>query len=149
VAGTGHGVGAALNVHEGPQSVSARYGNMTGLQAGMVISNEPGYYEDRAFGIRIENLLVIREEETANRYGGVTFLGFERLSFVPIQTKLLDLQLMSDEEINWLNDYHAEVWNKVSPLVKDNAKIWLQRNTRPISRPGGPALSEELAAVSK
>ncbi len=130
VAGTGHGVGAALNVHEGPQSVSARYGNMTGLQAGMVISNEPGYYEDRAFGIRIEvctrlffsqllscplkwcqwlplflfydlficlyllndicsfcpqNLLVIREEETANRYGGVTFLGFERLSFVPIQ----------------------------------------------------------------
>lgn len=147
--GTGHGVGAALNVHEGPQSVSARYGNMTGLQAGMVISNEPGYYEDRAFGIRIENLLVIREEETANRYGGVTFLGFERLSFVPIQTKLLDLQLMSDEEINWLNDYHAEVWNKVSPLVKDDAKIWLQRNTRPISRPGGPALSEELAAVSK
>ncbi len=54
MAGTGHGVGAALNVHEGPQSVSARYGNMTGLQAGMVISNEPGYYEDRAFGIRIE-----------------------------------------------------------------------------------------------
>lgn len=53
-AGTGHGVGAALNVHEGPQSVSARFGNMTGLQAGMIISNEPGYYEDRAFGIRIE-----------------------------------------------------------------------------------------------
>jgi Xaa-Pro aminopeptidase len=58
VAGTGHGVGAALNVHEGPQSVSARFGNMTGLQPGMIISNEPGYYEDRAFGIRIEVLVI-------------------------------------------------------------------------------------------
>jgi len=143
--GTGHGVGAALNVHEGPQSVSARFGNMTGLQAGMIISNEPGYYEDRAFGIRIENLLIIKEVETANRFGGVTFLGFERLTFVPIQTSLLDLNLMSENEIKWVNDYHSEVWNKVSPLVKGDAWTWLQRNTRPISKVGE---SSQLAPSS-
>lgn len=147
--GTGHGVGAALNVHEGPQSVSARFGNMTGLVSGMIVSNEPGYYEDRAFGIRIENLLIVREEDTANRFGGVTFLGFERLTFLPIQAKMLDLELMSDQEIKWLNDYHAEVWNKVSPLVEGNARNWLQRNTRPIVRTGDATATEELATISK
>lgn len=85
--GTGHGVGAALNVHEGPQGISPRFGNMTGLQASMVVSNEPGYYEDGAFGIRIENLQIVAEASTAHRFGGTTFLGFERLTLVPIQAK--------------------------------------------------------------
>lgn len=85
--GTGHGVGAALNVHEGPQGISPRFGNLTGLQPSMVVSNEPGYYEDGAFGIRIENLQVIVDAKTANRFGGTTFLGFERLTLVPIQEK--------------------------------------------------------------
>lgn len=147
--GTGHGVGAALNVHEGPQSVSARFGNMTGLEQGMIVSNEPGYYEDRAFGIRIENLLIVREQMTANNYGGVTFLGFERLTFVPIQTKLLDLEIMSDQEIKWLNDYHAEVFRKVSPLVKGNARRWLEENTRPIGKTGKSSKPEELITASK
>ncbi|KAH9301834.1 hypothetical protein KI387_013417, partial [Taxus chinensis] len=110
--GTGHGVGASLNVHEGPQSISYRYENMTGLQEGMIVSNEPGYYEDRSFGIRIENLLTVREVETPNRYGGDIYLGFEKLTFVPIQIKLLDLSLMSPAEIEWLNKYHSEVWEK-------------------------------------
>lgn len=111
VPGTGHGVGAALNVHEGPQSISYRYGNLTALQKGMVVSNEPGYYEDNSFGIRIEvdhctvlelqvdifipnlfcstlqNLLLIKELNLANSFGGISYLGFEKLTFVPIQVQ--------------------------------------------------------------
>ncbi|MCO5599448.1 hypothetical protein L7F22_053552 [Adiantum nelumboides] len=128
--GTGHGVGAALNVHEGPQSISARFGNMTGLEGGMIVSNEPGYYEDRSFGIRIENLLMVREVNTKNRFGGITYLGFEKLTFVPIQKNLMDVSILSEEDIDWLNNYHQEVWEKVSPLVEGNTLAWLKENTR-------------------
>ncbi|XP_057778182.1 aminopeptidase P2 [Salvia miltiorrhiza] len=133
--GTGHGVGAALNVHEGPQSISFRFGNMTPLLRGMVVSNEPGYYEDHAFGIRIENLLYVKEANTPNRFGGVDYLGFEKLTFVPIQTKLCDLSLLSTTEIDWLNDYHKQVWEKVSPLLEGSAYQWLKDNTRPVVKP--------------
>ncbi|KAI9098950.1 hypothetical protein K1719_024717 [Acacia pycnantha] len=130
--GTGHGVGAALNVHEGPQSISYRYGNLTSLQEGMVVSNEPGYYEDYSFGIRIENLLYVRDMETPNRYGGIQYLGFEKLTFVPIQIKLVDLSLLSAAEVDWLNSYHSQVWEKVSPLLDGSARQWLCNNTRPV-----------------
>ncbi|XP_030504788.1 aminopeptidase P2 [Cannabis sativa] len=130
--GTGHGVGAALNVHEGPQSISFRYGNLTPLQKGMIVSNEPGYYEDHAFGIRIENLLSVKEVDTPNRFGGIEYLGFEKLTFTPIQAKLIDLTLLSAEEITWLNDYHSQVWEKVSPLLEGSAHQWLWNNTRPV-----------------
>ncbi|PWA90216.1 metallopeptidase M24 family protein [Artemisia annua] len=133
--GTGHGVGAALNVHEGPQSISFRFGNMTPLLKGMIVSNEPGYYEDHAFGIRIENLLYVKEIDTPNRFGGITYIGFEKLTFVPIQTKLVDLTLLSAAEIDWLNDYHSQVWEKVSPLVDGSAREWLWNNTRPVAKP--------------
>uniref|UniRef100_A0A1D1XFI7 Putative Xaa-Pro aminopeptidase P n=1 Tax=Anthurium amnicola TaxID=1678845 RepID=A0A1D1XFI7_9ARAE len=132
--GTGHGVGAALNVHEGPQSISFRFGNMTPLQKGMVISNEPGYYEDHSFGIRIENLLYIKEAETSNCFGGITYLSFEKLTFVPIQSKLVDLSLLSAAEVKWLNNYHSQVWEKVSPLLDGPALKWLWNNTKPISK---------------
>ncbi|KAL4378489.1 hypothetical protein GQ457_02G039040 [Hibiscus cannabinus] len=132
--GTGHGVGAALNVHEGPQSISYRYGNTTPLLKGMIVSNEPGYYEDRAFGIRIENLLCVKEINTPNRYGGIEYLGFEKLTFFPIQTKLMDLSLVSDDEIGWLNNYHSQVWEKVSPLLEGPARQWLWDNTRAIHK---------------
>ncbi|KAI9383044.1 hypothetical protein POPTR_013G021400v4 [Populus trichocarpa] len=130
--GTGHGVGAALNVHEGPQSISFRFGNMTPLQKGMIVSNEPGYYEDHAFGIRIENLLCVKQVDTPNRYGGIEYLGFEKLTYVPIQTKLVDLSLLSVAEVDWLNNYHAQVWEKVSPLLDGSAREWLRNNTRPL-----------------
>ncbi|WOL04239.1 putative Xaa-Pro aminopeptidase P [Canna indica] len=130
--GTGHGVGAALNVHEGPQSISFRFGNMTALQNGMIVSNEPGYYEDNSFGIRIENLLIVKEVNLPNYYGGIAYLGFEKLTFVPIQTKLVDVSLLSHAEVNWLNDYHAQIWKKVSPLVDGHARDWLWNNTRPL-----------------
>ncbi|KAA8545116.1 hypothetical protein F0562_019995 [Nyssa sinensis] len=130
--GTGHGVGAALNVHEGPQSISFRFGNMTPLLKGMVVSNEPGYYEDHDFGIRIENLLYVKEVDTPNRFGGIGYLGFERLTYVPMQTKLVDLSLLSVAEIDWINNYHSEVWEKVSPLLDGSARQWLWNNTRPL-----------------
>ncbi|XP_052194622.1 aminopeptidase P2 isoform X9 [Diospyros lotus] len=133
--GTGHGVGAALNVHEGPQSVSFRFGNMTPLQIGMVVSNEPGYYEDHAFGIRIENLLYVDEINTPNRFGGNSYMGFQKLTFVPIQAKLVDLSLLSISEIEWINNYHSQVWEKVSPLLDGSARQWLWNNTRPLAKP--------------
>ncbi|RZC55446.1 hypothetical protein C5167_014295 [Papaver somniferum] len=157
--GTGHGVGAALNVHEGPQSISFRFGNMTPLQKGMIVSNEPGYYEDHSFGIRIENLLVVKEINTPNHFGGIGYLGFENITFVPIQAKLVDLSLMSAAEVDWLNDYHSQVWKKcncsvcsicnygftyrislgweamVSPLVEGGASKWLWDNTQPLVKP--------------
>jgi Xaa-Pro aminopeptidase len=101
--GTGHGVGAALNVHEGPQSISARFGNTTPLAARMICSNEPGYYEDGGFGVRIENLCEIREVPTAHRFGGVPFFGFVPLTRVPIGTKLIDASILSPGEIEWLD----------------------------------------------
>ncbi|KAF9607623.1 hypothetical protein IFM89_037551 [Coptis chinensis] len=131
--GTGHGVGAGLNVHEGPQSISFRFGNMTPLQKGMVVSNEPGYYEDHSFGIRIENLLFVKEANTPNRYGGIGYLGFEKLTYVPIQSKLVDLSLLSTAEVDWLNEYHSQVWEKVSPLLEEGSpRQWLWNNTRPL-----------------
>ncbi|PHT63186.1 hypothetical protein T459_32995 [Capsicum annuum] len=132
--GTGHGVGAALNVHEGPHSISFRFGNLTPLLPGMIVSNEPGYYEDHNFGIRIENLLYVKEEDTPNRFGGIGYLGFEKLTFVPIQTKLVDISLLSVVEVEWLNSYHLQVWEKVQPLVDGSARQWLWNNTRPLTK---------------
>ncbi|KAI3981159.1 hypothetical protein MKX01_032299 [Papaver californicum] len=133
--GTGHGVGAALNVHEGPQSMSFRFGNMTPLQKGMIVSNEPGYYEDHSFGIRIENLLVVKEINTPNNFGGIGYLGFENITFVPIQVKLVEISLMSAAEVDWINDYHSQVWKKVSPLVECAASKWLRDNIQSLVKP--------------
>jgi len=132
--GTGHGVGAALNVHEGPQSISTRYWIDTPLAAGMVCSNEPGYYEDGGFGVRIENLVTVQEANTEFRYGGVAFLGFKPLTLVPIQTKMINPDLMSPEEVAWLDNYHDKVWEAVSPRLERKPQVleWLKRNTAPL-----------------
>eukprot|EP00195_Chlamydomonas_chlamydogama_P009509 CAMPEP_0202892282 /NCGR_PEP_ID=MMETSP1392-20130828/2027_1 /ASSEMBLY_ACC=CAM_ASM_000868 /TAXON_ID=225041 /ORGANISM="Chlamydomonas chlamydogama, Strain SAG 11-48b" /LENGTH=683 /DNA_ID=CAMNT_0049576179 /DNA_START=304 /DNA_END=2355 /DNA_ORIENTATION=- len=132
--GTGHGVGAALNVHEGPQSISSRYHITTPLQAGMVVSNEPGYYEDGGFGIRVENLVVVKEVDTPNRYGGASYFGFEALTMVPMQTRMVDLALMTPQEEAWLDAYHRQVWEAVSPRLEGNERLlqWLRANTLPV-----------------
>ena len=131
--GTGHGVGAALNVHEGPQSISPRFGNPTPLRPGMVLSNEPGYYEDGGFGIRIENLHIVREAATANTFGDKKYLKLEVLTHIPIQKKLIDWSLLEAKEVAWLNEYHAAVWDKVSPRVEDEeVKAWLREATKPV-----------------
>merc|ERR1712106_605005 len=104
--GTGHGVGAALNVHEGPQSISPRFGNKEGLKRGMVVSNEPGYYEDGNFGIRIENLLEIqyvKPEHNLENDDAKKFLKFAKLTMIPIQKNLINVGIMTDEELDWLD----------------------------------------------
>ncbi|KAF6002118.1 Xpnpep2p [Cyanidiococcus yangmingshanensis] len=140
--GTGHGVGAALNVHEGPQGITPRMSQTNvGLRAGMIVSNEPGYYEEGQFGIRIENLLVVCPVETERNFGGQRFLGFERLTFVPIATNLLDLDQMTDDEIAWLNKYHREVYDRIAPCLEARHEhdviAWLERACAPVRRPQG------------
>lgn len=146
--GTGHGVGAALNVHEGPMSISPRWANKEVLKAGMVVSNEPGYYEDGNFGIRIENLLEIEyvnpedkikrpEEADAPKSSDKKFLRFKKLTMIPIQKNLIDLSLMTSRELDWLDAYHKQVLEKVSPLLKPDspAMAWLEQSCAPIDRP--------------
>ena len=132
--GTGHGVGAALNVHEGPQGISSRFNNTTGLKRGMVVSNEPGYYEegDEGFGVRIENLVSLVEANTAHRFGDKTFLGMFDLTLVPIQRKLIVASMLTEEERGWLDAYHARVWEEIAPRVEGSTKEWLREHTRPL-----------------
>jgi Xaa-Pro aminopeptidase len=100
---------------------------------GMVVSNEPGYYEPGNFGIRIENLLLVVEKPQLGEFGGRKFYGFERLTHIPIQTKLIALELLSASDIEWLNHYHDDVRKKILPLLRsDEAKLWLEMNTKPI-----------------
>ncbi|XP_076678349.1 xaa-Pro aminopeptidase ApepP [Andrena cerasifolii] len=137
--GTGHGVGSYLNVHEGPIGISWRpYPDDPGLQPGMFLSNEPGYYEDEKFGIRLENIEVVVKANTPYNYKNRGFLTFQTVTLVPVQTKLLDLSLLTDNEIEHLNNYHARCLNTLKPLLQgsENAQAleWLERETRPISK---------------
>lgn len=133
--GTGHGVGAFLNVHEGPHGCGARPAfNEIPLKPGMTLTNEPGYYEDGEFGIRIENVLLVRPIETRHRFGGKQYLGFEHVTFVPIQTRMMDMDLLSKKEVEWINRYHAECIEKVAPFLEEGSlgMRWLQREAQPI-----------------
>mmetsp|Transcript_33619 Transcript_33619/g.79289 ORF Transcript_33619/g.79289 Transcript_33619/m.79289 type:complete len:744 (-) Transcript_33619:2983-5214(-) len=142
--GTGHGVGAALNVHEGPISISPRFGNLEGLKNGMVVSNEPGYYEDGAFGIRIENLLEMQyvnpehnqPNEEEEKSGEKKYLKFAKLTLIPIQKNLIDVSLMTTKELDWLDAYHELVLEKVSPLLDADglAMKWLKKSCEKIDR---------------
>ncbi len=124
--GTGHGIGSYLSVHEGPQRI-AKTGT-TALAPGMIISNEPGYYAAGAFGIRIENLLVV--EERAIPGGERPMLGFETLTFAPIDLSLVEPKVLDADEIAWLDDYHARVRKVLSPRVESSTRRWLAKATR-------------------
>ncbi len=126
--GTGHGVGAYLSVHEGPQRI-AKTGTVA-LAEGMMLSNEPGYYKAGHWGIRIENLILVERREIAGAERPM--LGFETLSFAPIDRRLVEPSLLGPAELDWLNDYHARVRALVSPLVDDAVGTWLEAATRPI-----------------
>ncbi|KAJ1947526.1 hypothetical protein GGF37_000291 [Kickxella alabastrina] len=134
--GTGHGVGSFLNVHEGPQGVGMRRNYLdAGFQHGMTITNEPGYYEDGSFGIRIENTCLVVKKQTPFDYtGGPGFLTFEPVTMVPIQKSLVQVGLLTPDERAWLDAYHASVWASVSPLLEEGslAYEWLKRETSPI-----------------
>ena len=126
--GTGHGVGHFLNVHEGPQSIRTDE-NPTKLLPGMVISNEPGLYRTNEYGIRTENLVVVKEDiETP--FG--KFYGFETLTLFPFDKKSMDLSLLTENEIAWINDYHQTVYDRVSSKLNAGEQVWLKEKTSKI-----------------
>ncbi|MEE1555750.1 MAG: M24B family metallopeptidase, partial [Alphaproteobacteria bacterium] len=127
--GTGHGVGSYLNVHEGPHSISKRQQTQD-LRPGMVVSNEPGYYKTGAFGIRIENLLAVREAGIAGAERDM--LEFESLTLAPIDRNAILPELLSEPEKAWLNAYHQRVYDAISPQIDDPSREWLDEATRPI-----------------
>jgi len=128
--GTGHGVGVHLCVHEGPQRLS-KSGEVT-LEPGMILSNEPGYYREGAFGIRIENLLVVTEAQTLPDGDATNKLCFETLSFVPIDRRLIVRDMLTGAERDWLNAYHAECRAKIGPRMSGPAELWLRQATEPL-----------------
>jgi len=130
--GTGHGVGSYLSVHEGPQRFSKA--DRTVLQPGMIMSNEPGYYKAGDYGIRIENLLIVREAEPV-KGGDRPMHWFETLTFTPIDRNLVEPAIMTDAELDWLNDYHARVLKKVAPRLENaEDQAWLQAACAPLTR---------------
>ncbi len=123
--GTGHGVGAYLSVHEGPQRIAAFGGFAEPLVAGMICSNEPGYYKDDAFGIRIENLILVESREVAG--AEQEMLGFETLTFAPLDRRLIDVSILSETQRRWVDDYHAKVMSVVAPQIDGDAHDWLKQ----------------------
>ena len=121
--GTGHGVGAFLSVHEGPQRIS-RISDVA-LEAGMILSNEPGYYREGAFGIRLENLIVVQTAPDLAGADARSHLAFETLTFVPLDRRLIVTELLSPGERDWLNAYHAETLAKLGPRLSQPALDWL------------------------
>lgn len=132
--GTGHGVGSFLAVHEGPQRIAKSAGGQAGteqeLLAGMILSNEPGYYKAGEYGIRIENLILVEPRDIEGAEG--EYFGFETLTFAPIDKHLVDVSLLTEEEIDWWNDYHAQVLKIVAPQLDGEALVWLKDACAPI-----------------
>jgi len=126
--GTGHGIGSYLSVHEGPQRI-AKTGT-TPLEIGMMLSNEPGFYKPGAYGIRIENLILVEPRTISG--GDREMLGFETLTFTPIDLRLVEPAVMNADEIAWLNDYHAQVREKIGPHLNAETRSWLEDATRAI-----------------
>jgi Xaa-Pro aminopeptidase len=128
--GTGHGVGSYLSVHEGPQSISK--GGMVALEPGMIVSDEPGYYKTGAYGIRIENLLLVGELEKVAG-GEREVMGFETLTLVPIDRRLVVPELLLASELSWLNAYHARMAQIVGPELGPADRAWLEASTAAIT----------------
>ncbi|MEP3280363.1 MAG: aminopeptidase P family protein [Stappiaceae bacterium] len=127
--GTGHGVGSYLSVHEGPQNVSKR--GSEPLQPGMILSNEPGFYKTGSYGIRIENLELVRNASDIEG-GDRPMLSFETLTFAPIDRHLVNSALLDEDELQWLNGYHAEVLAKISHGLEEDTRKWLAEACAPI-----------------
>ncbi len=132
--GTGHGVGSFLSVHEGPQRIAKITGSQAGgdqeLIAGMILSNEPGYYKAGAYGIRIENLVLTERREIDQAEGD--YLGFETLTFAPIDKALVEVSLLTAEEREWWNSYHAQVHAVLAPQLDGPVLAWLEEACAPL-----------------
>ena len=122
--GTGHGIGSFLSVHEGPQRIAKKSDVKSAeLLPGMIISNEPGYYKENSFGIRIENLMIVKEK-TSN------LIEFETISWAPIDHDLIEKKLLNDLEVQWINSYHSKVYKKIQNFLSLKEKKWLQKATK-------------------
>ncbi|KAF1566785.1 Xaa-Pro aminopeptidase 1, partial [Eudyptes schlegeli] len=136
--GTGHGVGSFLNVHEGPCGISYKTFADEPLEAGMIVSDEPGYYEDGSFGVRIENVVLVIPAETKYNFKNRGSLTFEPLTLVPIQTKMIDVNLLTQKECNWVNDYHQKCREVIGAELerqgRHEALRWLIQETEPLIR---------------
>ena len=132
--GTGHGVGSFLAVHEGPQRIAKSTGGQAGteepLHAGMILSNEPGYYKAHEYGIRIENLVLVVERDVPGAEAQP--LGFETLTFAPIERTLIAVEMLWPEERAWVDDYHAEVLRIVGPQLEGDTRVWLESQCAPL-----------------
>jgi Xaa-Pro aminopeptidase len=129
--GTGHGIGAFLNVHEGPQSIAPARGFGIGLEPGMILSIEPGYYKEGEYGLRLENLaLVVKDPDRTSETS--PFYTFETLTLCPIELRLLNKDLLTVDEVSWLNDYHRRVRKELTPLLEKDEAAWLKKATQPI-----------------
>jgi Xaa-Pro aminopeptidase len=132
--GTGHGVGSFLSVHEGPQRIapvgSGQPGGDEPLAAGMILSNEPGYYKAGAYGIRIENLVLVVEKPVAGAEKET--LGFETLTFAPIERRLIVKDMLLPTELAWLDDYHAQVLARIGPQLQGDDRTWLEAACAPL-----------------
>ncbi|MCM8557815.1 aminopeptidase P family protein [Sphingomicrobium sediminis] len=130
--GTGHGVGAFLAVHEGPQRISPPGGAYAGsdepLKAGMILSNEPGFYKEGEYGMRIENLVLVVEHEVEGR----KVLGFETLTFAPLDCRLIDVDMLSPAERQWVDEYHAQVVEKIGGQLEGEELDWLKAQCAPL-----------------
>lgn len=126
--GTGHGVGYCLSVHEGPQGFS-QVPSKVKLEKGMVVTIEPGIYREGKHGVRIENMYRVVEDEKTE-YG--QFMKFKAMTYCPIERKGIDPKLLTENEKQWVNEYHAQVYRKLSPHLNDEEKVWLETKTRPI-----------------
>jgi len=134
--GTGHGVGFMLNVHEGPQSISTKMIDIP-LKQGMVISNEPGLYIDGKYGIRIENLIIVESahEKSSEMFG--QFYHFSTITLVPLEKRLIDPTLLTENEIRWIDTYHAEVFRQIGPRLGEEERAWLEKKTEPLAAESG------------
>ncbi|MGE7694330.1 aminopeptidase P family protein [Lysinibacillus sp. NPDC094177] len=126
--GTGHGVGFFLNVHEGPQSIRNNNNDVI-LEKGMIITNEPGIYLEGKYGIRIENMMLVVEDEKTE-FG--QFMKFEAITYCPIDLDGIDKDMLTESEKQWLNNYHQEVYTKLSPYLNEEERVWLREETREI-----------------
>jgi Xaa-Pro aminopeptidase len=128
--GTGHGVGSFLSVHEGPQRISRATDVV--LEPGMILSNEPGYYRAGAFGIRIENLILVQPAPDLPGGDNRIMLEFETITYAPIDLRLIDANMLTRKEKNWLNAYHQAVYSKLSPILAGPIIHWLAQATAEI-----------------
>lgn len=126
---TGHGVGHFLNVHENPPYIGKQANVGDELFEGMVVSNEPGYYKENEFGIRIESLVLTKSVKNSKG-----FLEFETLTMVPMHRELIDYDMLSKDQLEWLDNYHQQCWDNISPLLANDDCVtfkWLEKNCMP------------------